>query len=137
VSRQTDEVVQFAGVNLTGVTVSNVEAIAKRLKLLHELVPAAKSMTFLVNPTNSAATAGEASELQAMARVLGLDRAAIWSEVMRSSASCGRRCGRSCSSGTRQTSACRVFGAWPRRPPAGAPPATAGRYGLLLPSRLI
>jgi len=69
-------VVQFAGVNLTGVTMSNVEVIAKRLKLLHELVPAAKSIAFLVNPTNSAATAAEASELQAAARVLGLDFAA-------------------------------------------------------------
>jgi hypothetical protein len=47
VSRQTEEVVQFAGVNLTGVTVSNIEAIAKRLKLPHELVPAAKSMIWL------------------------------------------------------------------------------------------
>jgi hypothetical protein len=69
-------VVQFAGVNLTGVTMSNVEVIAKRLKLLHELVPAAKSIAFLVNPINSAATAAEASELQAAARVLGLDFAA-------------------------------------------------------------
>jgi hypothetical protein len=58
------------------VTVRNVEAIAKRLKLLHELVPAAKSMAFLVNPTNSTATAAEASQLQAVAHVLGLDRAA-------------------------------------------------------------
>jgi hypothetical protein len=85
VSRQTDEVVQFAGVNLTGVTVSNVEAIAKRLKLLHELVPAAKSMAFLVNPTNSAATAGEASELQATARVLA------WTGRRSGRRSCARR----------------------------------------------
>jgi putative ABC transport system substrate-binding protein len=61
------------GGNLTGVTISNVEVIAKRLELLHELVPAAKSIAFLVNPTNTAATAPETGELQAAARVLGLD----------------------------------------------------------------
>jgi putative ABC transport system substrate-binding protein len=61
------------GGNVTGVTVSNVEVIAKRLELLHELVPLAKSIAFLVNPTNSAATAAETGELQAAARVLGLD----------------------------------------------------------------
>jgi putative ABC transport system substrate-binding protein len=61
------------GGNLTGVTVSNVEVIAKRLELLHELVPSAKSIAFLVNPTNSAATTAETGELQAAARVLGLD----------------------------------------------------------------
>jgi len=61
------------GGNLTGVTVSNVEVIAKRLELLHELVPSAKSIAFLVNPTNPAATSSETGELQAAARVLGLD----------------------------------------------------------------
>jgi putative ABC transport system substrate-binding protein len=60
------------GGNLTGVTVSNVEVIAKRLELLHELVPAATTIAFLVNPTNSAATEAETRELHAAARVLGL-----------------------------------------------------------------
>jgi putative tryptophan/tyrosine transport system substrate-binding protein len=61
------------GGNLTGVTVNNVEVIAKRLELLHELVPAAKSIAFLINPNNPAATAAETGELQAAARVLGLN----------------------------------------------------------------
>src|SRR6266852_955087 len=60
------------GGNLTGVTVSNVEVIAKRLELLHELAPAATTIAFLVNPTNSAATEAETRELHAAARVLGL-----------------------------------------------------------------
>jgi putative ABC transport system substrate-binding protein len=61
------------GGNLTGVTINNVEVIAKRLELLHELVPSAKSIAFLVNPNNPAATSAETGELQAAARVLGLD----------------------------------------------------------------
>ena len=40
------------GGNLTGVTNLNVEVGAKRLDLMHELVPAATSMALLVNPTN-------------------------------------------------------------------------------------
>jgi len=47
------------GGNLTGVTVSNVQVIAKRLELLHKLVPAATSIGFLVNPTNAPATEAE------------------------------------------------------------------------------
>jgi putative tryptophan/tyrosine transport system substrate-binding protein len=60
------------GGNLTGVTVSNVEVIAKRLELLHELVPAATSVGFLVNPTNAAATEAEMKEMRVAAGVLGL-----------------------------------------------------------------
>jgi ABC-type uncharacterized transport system substrate-binding protein len=60
------------GGNLTGVSVINVEVIAKRLQLLHELVPAAKSVAFLVNPDNAAATEAEMKEMQRAAQVLGL-----------------------------------------------------------------
>jgi putative ABC transport system substrate-binding protein len=60
------------GGNLTGVTTVNVEVIAKRLELLHALVPAASSIGLLVNPTNVAATEPETRELQAAAAVLGL-----------------------------------------------------------------
>jgi putative ABC transport system substrate-binding protein len=60
------------GGNFTGVTVTNVEVIGKRLELLHELVPLAMSFAFLVNPTNAAATEPETKELQIAARVLGL-----------------------------------------------------------------
>src|SRR4029077_7002765 len=41
--------------NLTGVSVLDVEIGAKRLELLHELVPAATVMALLVNPTTPAA----------------------------------------------------------------------------------
>jgi putative ABC transport system substrate-binding protein len=60
------------GGNLTGVTVFNVEVIAKRLQLLHELVPAARSIAFLVNPTNAAATEAEMKEMQSAAGLLNL-----------------------------------------------------------------
>jgi putative tryptophan/tyrosine transport system substrate-binding protein len=60
------------GGNLTGVTVSNVQVIAKRLELLHELVPTATLMALLVNPTNVAATQAELVETQSAAQALGL-----------------------------------------------------------------
>src|SRR5262249_61649924 len=41
------------GGNLTGVVTLNVELVAKRLQLLHELVPAANLIAVLVNPTDS------------------------------------------------------------------------------------
>jgi putative ABC transport system substrate-binding protein len=60
------------GGNLTGVTVFNVEVIAKRLELLHQLVPASTSIGFLVNPTNSAATDAEMHQMHSASDVLGL-----------------------------------------------------------------
>jgi putative ABC transport system substrate-binding protein len=44
------------GGNLTGVTTLNVEVGPKRLELLYELIPAAKLIGVLVNPTNPANT---------------------------------------------------------------------------------
>jgi len=59
------------GGNLTGVTTLNMEVGPKRLELLHELVPAATVVAFLVNPTNpTAQTVLKAHE--AAARTLGL-----------------------------------------------------------------
>ena len=40
------------GGNATGITSLNVQIASKRLQLLHELVPAAKTFALLVNPTN-------------------------------------------------------------------------------------
>jgi putative tryptophan/tyrosine transport system substrate-binding protein len=60
------------GGNLTGTSIINVEVIAKRLELLHELVPSAKSVAFLVNPDNAAATEAETKEMQRAAQLLGL-----------------------------------------------------------------
>jgi putative ABC transport system substrate-binding protein len=60
------------GGNLTGVTTLNVEIGAKRLEVLHELVPTATIIAGLVNPTNTLNTETETRDLQAAARTLGL-----------------------------------------------------------------
>jgi putative tryptophan/tyrosine transport system substrate-binding protein len=57
--------------NLTGVTALNVDIGAKRLELLHELVPTASVIVLLVNPTN-AITEAITTNLQAAAHALGL-----------------------------------------------------------------
>jgi putative tryptophan/tyrosine transport system substrate-binding protein len=60
------------GANLTGVTTFSTALAAKRLELLHQLVPAATSVAHLVNPSNAAVTASETKELETAARALGL-----------------------------------------------------------------
>ena len=60
------------GGNLTGFAYLNAEVAPKRLELLHELVPTAKSIALLVNPANPVAAGTEAKELQAVASALGL-----------------------------------------------------------------
>jgi putative ABC transport system substrate-binding protein len=59
------------GGNLTGVVTLAVELAAKRLQLLHELVPAANTIALLVNPTDSNVETTLKS-LRAAARDLGL-----------------------------------------------------------------
>jgi putative ABC transport system substrate-binding protein len=59
------------GGNLTGVSWFNAEIGAKRLALLHELVPGATMVALLVNPS-SAETARQPAELQDAARAIGL-----------------------------------------------------------------
>jgi putative ABC transport system substrate-binding protein len=61
------------GGNVTGVTLTNLEVTPKRLQLLHELVPTARVMALLVNPTNPALAGRNAKEVQAAARMLGLE----------------------------------------------------------------
>jgi putative tryptophan/tyrosine transport system substrate-binding protein len=61
------------GGNLTGVTTLNVEMMAKRLEVLHELVPTVKIIAALINPTNlSVINETETRDLQAAARTLDL-----------------------------------------------------------------
>jgi putative ABC transport system substrate-binding protein len=60
------------GGNVTGTTNLNVTLGPKRLELLHELVPGAKNIALLVNPTNPSSDA-QSRNLQAAARTLGLE----------------------------------------------------------------
>jgi ABC-type uncharacterized transport system substrate-binding protein len=59
------------GGNLTGATNLQIEVTPKRLEILHELLPAAKTFALLVNPTNPYAEL-LSRNLQAAARTLGL-----------------------------------------------------------------
>jgi putative ABC transport system substrate-binding protein len=59
------------GGNVTGMSTASNELAQKRLQLLHELVPAATAIGFLVNPTNPASQS-ETSDVRAAARILGL-----------------------------------------------------------------
>jgi putative tryptophan/tyrosine transport system substrate-binding protein len=61
------------GGNLTGVVTLNVEVAAKRLELLHELVPTATIVALLVNPTSTALAETTTRDLEAAASTLGLE----------------------------------------------------------------
>src|SRR6266702_1308181 len=60
------------GGNLTGVSILSTTLTAKRLEILHELVPTASSIAHLSNPTDSAATETETRELQLAAQISGV-----------------------------------------------------------------
>jgi ABC-type uncharacterized transport system substrate-binding protein len=60
------------GGNLTGATTLTLEVGAKRLELLHEMLPTAKVIAALINPTSPNLAEIQARDLQAAARVLGL-----------------------------------------------------------------
>jgi putative ABC transport system substrate-binding protein len=60
------------GGNLTGVTTLSLEVGAKRVELLHELVPTATNMAFLVNPTTPTYAEAATKDTQAAAHALGL-----------------------------------------------------------------
>jgi putative tryptophan/tyrosine transport system substrate-binding protein len=60
------------GGNLTGVFNANVELMPKRLELLHEAVPAAKTVALLVNPANPTLAEPATSKLLTAASTLGL-----------------------------------------------------------------
>jgi len=66
------ESLNHPGGNLTGVAYFNVEIAPKRLQLLHEFIPSAKSIGLLVNPSNATAAAAQTKELQVAADALGL-----------------------------------------------------------------
>ena len=61
------------GGNLTGVTTLNVGLVAKRVELLHEVVPGTKSIALLINPTSPELTKISIEDAEAAARSLGLE----------------------------------------------------------------
>jgi putative tryptophan/tyrosine transport system substrate-binding protein len=63
----------YPGGNATGVTGLNTELGPKRLELLRELVPTARIIALLVNPTSPFITESISRDLQSAARGLGLE----------------------------------------------------------------
>ena len=61
------------GGNLTGVTTLNVQTAAKRLELVHELLPKATLVAALVNPANPLVAEASERDVLAATRTLGLD----------------------------------------------------------------
>jgi putative ABC transport system substrate-binding protein len=60
------------GGNLTGIDLILSEVAAKRLQLLHQLIPTATSIAYLHNPTNPIFAEAETREVEIAARGLGL-----------------------------------------------------------------
>jgi putative tryptophan/tyrosine transport system substrate-binding protein len=71
------------GGNATGINFFNQEAVAKRLGLLHDLVPKAVRIAVLVNPANASATEATLRELPEAARALGLQTAVLKASTSR------------------------------------------------------
>jgi len=61
------------GGNVTGVTQLTTGLVPKQLEVLHEMLPTARVMALLVNPTQSATTEVETREAISAARTLGLE----------------------------------------------------------------
>jgi len=61
------------GGNVTGVTSSGEELGQKRLELLHEMTPSARTVTLLVNPGNPIFSEAVIRDAQEAARALGLE----------------------------------------------------------------
>jgi putative ABC transport system substrate-binding protein len=59
--------------NLTGVTTLNHKLVAKRVELMHEVVPGRRSIALLVNPTSTNLTKIATEDAQAAARSLSLE----------------------------------------------------------------
>jgi putative tryptophan/tyrosine transport system substrate-binding protein len=61
------------GGNLTGLTALQTAVVAKRIELMHELLPATTTFAFLVNPANQALAEADTREARETARALGLN----------------------------------------------------------------
>ena len=60
------------GGNVTGINIQNSAVVAKRLLLLHDVLPKAVRIAALVNPGNAAVTASTTRELEKAAPIMGL-----------------------------------------------------------------
>ena len=60
------------GGNATGINILTSEVVAKRLRLLHDLMPKAARVAVLVNPGNASVTDSTLREVEAAASTLGL-----------------------------------------------------------------
>ena len=60
------------GANATGINILTTEIVAKRLGLLHELVPKAVRIAVLINPVNAATNEATLPNISEAARALGL-----------------------------------------------------------------
>jgi len=60
------------GGNATGVSIVDVELVAKRIELLQQLLPGATSIALFVNPKNPITTRAETREAHAAAQALGV-----------------------------------------------------------------
>jgi putative ABC transport system substrate-binding protein len=60
------------GANATGITILTTEIVAKRLGLLHELVPRAVRIAVLINPVNATVNEAALANIPEAARALGL-----------------------------------------------------------------
>ena len=69
--------------NLTGVTSLNTQVGPKRLELLQELVPTASIIALLVNPTNPKLAEMVSRDLQAAARILGVQLHVLYATTER------------------------------------------------------
>jgi putative tryptophan/tyrosine transport system substrate-binding protein len=67
------ESLSHPGKNVTGIAMLQTAVTAKRLDLLHELVPEVRSIGFLVNPGNPGFAEAETREVRQAARILGID----------------------------------------------------------------
>jgi putative tryptophan/tyrosine transport system substrate-binding protein len=65
------------GGNATGINFFTTEVVAKRLSLLHELVPKAARVAVLLNPVNATNTEGTLRQVQEAARAIGLQILAL------------------------------------------------------------
>ena len=63
--------------NVTGVTLIGTQLVAKRLELLHELLPSATRIAVLVNPNNPGLTRDNIQQSEAAVRRLGLEMVVI------------------------------------------------------------